>query len=375
MSSNKLPGRSQPEQVDVLIVGAGLSGLTAAYALYQQKPELNVRILEARDRIGGRILTVNDTTTGYDFDLGPTWVWPGHHHVLDLLEKLGIVLFPQYETGDAVFDRGVDVSPQRFSPPSAVMESWRLVGGVGALTERLLAGVPVNHIHLNHIVHEIADNPHGLLVSAVTPDGQRTYLAQQVICTLPPRLIADTIAFAPALPDTVITALRETQTWMGQAMKTLLVYDRPFWRDRGLSGLGVSYAGPVAQFHDASPPDGSLGALFGWLGNHSYSRSLSPAERRQAVIDQAVRMYGEEAVSVRHYVDHNWATDRFTTFPSDELAAEQEHPHYGHPLLQQPQMQERLHWSGTETSPVSGGYLDGAVYSGQRAAQRVLQSL
>ena len=158
-------------------------------------------------------------------------------------------------------------------------------------------------------------------------------------------------------------------------MKALLVYDRPFWRDRGLSGLGVSYAGPVAQFHDASPPDGGLGALFGWLGNHSYGRSLSPAERRQVILDQAVRMYGEEAVSVRYYDDHNWATDRFTIFPSDMLAAEQEHPRYGHPHLQQPQMQGRLHWAGTATLPVNGGYLDGAVYNGQHVAQRGLQSL
>jgi monoamine oxidase len=169
-----------------------------------------------------------------------------------------------------------------------------------------------------------------------------------------------------ALLAAVTLALRETQTWMGQAMKALLVYDRPFWRDRGLSGLGVSYGGPVAQFHDASPPDASLGALFGWLGNHSRGRSLSPTERRQAIIDQAVLMYGSQAAEVRYYADHNWAEDRFTTFPSHEVTAEQEHPRYGHPLLQQPQMQGRLHWAGTETA-VNGGYLDGAVASGQHA--------
>ncbi len=243
------------------------------------------------------------------------------------------------------------------------------------MTERLLAELPVSQIHLNCIVHEVAEQPHGLLVSAHTADEPQAYLARRVILTLPPRLIADTVVFAPTLPDGVMMALRETQTWMGQAMKALLVYDRPFWRNKGLSGLGVSYAGPVAQFHDASPPDESSGALFGWLGNHSHGRTLSPAERRRAVIDQALRMYGGEAAAVRHYADHNWAEDRFTTFSTGELKEEQEHPRYGHPLLQQPQMQGRLHWAGTETSPINGGYLDGAVYSGQRAAHRVLQSL
>ena len=51
-----------------------------------------------------------------------------------------------------------------------------------------------------------------------------------------------------------------TPTWMGQAMKVLVAYERPFWREEGLSGMGLSYAGPVLQFHDASPVAGSSGA-------------------------------------------------------------------------------------------------------------------
>jgi monoamine oxidase len=192
-----------------------------------------------------------------------------------------------------------------------------------------------------------------------------------VIVTLPPRLAAETIAFVPALADDLMAAMRSTQTWMGQAMKTLLVYDRPFWRDQGLSGLGVSHVGPVAQFHDASPADGSVGALFGWLGNHSRGRALPSAARERAIVQQAVRMYGPAAAAIRHYADLNWANERFTTHPHESLPADMDHPHYGHPLLQRSQMNGRLHWAGTETSPLHGGYLDGAIYSGQLLARRV----
>jgi monoamine oxidase len=160
---------------------------------------------------------------------------------------------------------------------------------------------------------------------------------------------------------------------MGQAMKVLLVYAQPFWRQQGLSGLGISSFGPVAQFHDASPADGAVGALFGWLDNTSSGRSLTPADRQHAVVRQAVRMFGPDAAAVRHYAELNWAREPFTTCPRDSLLLEQEHPQYGHPLLQSPQMNGRLHWAGTETSPVNGGYLDGAVYSGQSVAFRVLQ--
>lgn len=253
------------------------------------------------------------------------------------------------------------------------MESWRLVGGVGALTDRLRTRIPAHLVACNHTVQEVADRGQGLRVSAQTPHGSAVYLAQQAIITLPPRLVANTLRFVPALPADVVAALRETQTWMGQAMKALLVYDRPFWRDVGLSGLGVSYVGPVAQFHDASPADGAVGALFGWLGNHSPGRGLSPAERQAAILAQATRMYGPQAAALLTYADHNWARDRFTTAPAGELMAEEEHPRYGDSRLQPPQMGGRLHWAGTETSPVNGGYLDGAVYSGKRIAQRLLR--
>lgn len=82
------------ESVDLLIVGAGLAGLTAAYTLQRQAPDLRMRVLEARERIGGRILTVAASPAGSAFDLGPTWVWPGHDHVLALIDDLGVPIFP-----------------------------------------------------------------------------------------------------------------------------------------------------------------------------------------------------------------------------------------------------------------------------------------
>jgi monoamine oxidase len=358
------------QPVDLLIVGAGLAGLTVAYTLHRQAPALHLRVLEARDRVGGRILTLAHGKGNHAFDLGPTWVWPGHSHVLALVERMGVQLFPQFEAGDALFDSGGNAPAQRFSPAQTTVKAWRLAGGVGTLANRLLAGLPPDVVICNQRVYQVEEQSHGLLVSSQSPAGVDSYLAQQVIVTLPPSLVAHTMAFAPALPDPITAAMRGTQTWMGQAMKVLLVYDRPFWREQGLSGLGVSHVGPVAQFHDASPADGAAGALFGWIDNHSRGRVLLPAERQQAIVQQAVRMFGANAAAVQFYADINWADERFTTSPSEPHRVEQQDPQYGHPLLQTPQMRGRLHWAGTEISPLHGGYLDGAVYSAQSVARR-----
>ena len=75
---------------NVIIIGAGLSGIYAATLLQKH---FNVTILEARDRIGGRILTVDG------FDMGPSWVWSHQHHILQLIRENRLELFAQHTKG------------------------------------------------------------------------------------------------------------------------------------------------------------------------------------------------------------------------------------------------------------------------------------
>ena len=78
-----------------IIIGAGLSGLTTAYRLHQ-KGETGFKVLESRNRIGGRIVARN----GIDF--GATWFQTHHERVIALLDELGIEKFHQYNTGKSV---------------------------------------------------------------------------------------------------------------------------------------------------------------------------------------------------------------------------------------------------------------------------------
>ena len=83
---------------DVVVIGAGASGLTAATALHAAGRD--TVCLEARDRIGGRMLTAS--TAGSALDLGATWFWDGEERVAALVAQAGIEIFDQHLTGDTI---------------------------------------------------------------------------------------------------------------------------------------------------------------------------------------------------------------------------------------------------------------------------------
>ena len=89
---------SASEIYDTIVIGAGLSGLSAARELV--KMGKHVLVLEAKDRVGGRTYTIEDE--GLMWDLGGQWVATSQPHIMRTLEELGIETYPQYIEGNKV---------------------------------------------------------------------------------------------------------------------------------------------------------------------------------------------------------------------------------------------------------------------------------
>jgi monoamine oxidase len=161
---------------------------------------------------------------------------------------------------------------------------------------------------------------------------------------------------------------------MGSVIKVHCLYDRPFWREQGLSGQATSDTGPVGTTFDNSPHDGHCGVLVGFVEGDEARRLMRATldDRYAAVIADLVRYFGPQAAAPRAYKERSWAEEEYTRgcyagyMPPGVWTA------YGEELRRPV---GRLHWAGTETATVWNGYMDGAVSSGERAADEVLAAL
>jgi len=284
-----------------LIVGGGLSGLALAEQLETRGHDYT--LVEARARMGGRVLTQTSGAAG--FDLGPAWFWPGQPRIAALIDRLGLTRFDQFSEGALLFeDEGGQV--QRNRGFASMQGSWRLAGGLGALTECLAARLPEARKRLNAAVVQLEKTATDCRATLSTGE---EVSAQQVVLALPPR-VAARLRFAPALPAAAAQSMERIATWMAGQAKAVAVYDTAFWRDQGLSGDAMSRRGPMVEIHDASPAQGGPYALFGFIGVPPDHR-MDEAALRAALRAQLVRLFGDQAATPRDLFVKDWAQDRF----------------------------------------------------------------
>ncbi len=356
---------------DVLIVGGGLSGLSLARRL--QSLGVEYHLVEARPRLGGRIFTEAvhfEGQTGY-FDTGPAWFWPGQPRMEKLVQELGLKAFLQYAEGELSFeDERGQVSRGRGY--ASMAGSYRLAGGLSALVDVLHQHLDPDKLSRSLRVTELKQSQAKITATCVDINqNDKTITCRRVVLALPPRVAAERIHFSPALPESAITAMQGIATWMAGQAKIIAVYDRPFWREAGLSGDAMSRMGPLVEIHDASPEQGGPYGLFGFVGIPVAARQQNIESLLRASQTQLARIFGPEALNPIHLILKDWACEPDTATHLD-YSIQHSHPAYGLPHALSNLWQTCLLLSSTEVAATFGGYLEGALEAAEQAEQSIL---
>ena len=242
----------------------------------------------------------------------------------------------------------------------------RVVGGTQGISnrmaeelgERVVMGAPVSAVDWS-----------GETVALEA--GGRVFRARRAIVTVPP-VLAGRIDWRPDLPearDGLVSSMLP-----GRAIKAMAAYEEPFWRDHGLSGSATSIGSPVSMVFDNTPPSGSPGVLLSFFEASSadVAGAMPDSERRDLVIGNLMRLFGERASRPVEYIDRCWANEEFSAGCYGAFMPPGAWTKWGEALSEPV---GPIHWAGAETATRWTGYMDGAVSSGRRAAAEVVASL
>ena len=328
----------------LIIVGAGLSGLYLATLLEEK---YDVTIIEARDRIGGRIFSIEG------HDMGPSWIWSHHTAMLNLLSSMNIEIFPQYTKGYAIFDTLGKI--EHFIPQPST-PSFRVDKTLSLLIDKLHKKLKYTKIHLNENVLSVLEKEDFIEIST----DKNTLNAHKVIIAIPPRFCAN-LNFTPKLDSQILNKLSKTQTWMGNSSKCVIEFDTAFWKDQNLSGFVFSNQGPMVEIHDACTKEKA--ALFGFV-----SAMANEEQLKEDIKKQLQRIFKIDESKIGNIYLVAWRKEKFTATIEDAKPL-REHPLYG---INISLANEKILFSTTEFSNKEGGYLEGAVLKAQENANKHL---
>lgn len=359
--------------LDVVIVGGGVCGLALARDL--AKAGTSVAVFEARERLGGRVLSVLDQASGARLDLGPTWYWPDTQPVVTrLVDELELESFDQHDTGAALLLADGEKKPETRSTPRLHAGARRLEGGMASLVEALAAAVPPEAIRLGWVLRVAFDRGDHVELQFEAEGERRFITARRAVLAVPPRLLDEHVSFEPPLDVVTSDALRAAPTWMAAQAKALIGYaGEPAWRADGHSGNAfVTHEQAVlGEIFDACDARGARAALGGFFALSAEWRQAFQVGLSMLVESQFVQLFGKAVENGEQHVQ-DWATEPFTCASLDRTPPT-DLPEYGDPLLRRALMGGKLFFGASETAREGGGYLEGALVAARRIGLQLLE--
>jgi len=432
--------------VDVVVVGAGIAGLSATRQLREKGA--SVALLEARDRIGGRAKS-EEILKGLTIDLGAQFIGDSQLRISALVDEAGLTRVKPFTIGEGLYFPSHSQSAQRvkgdnlplniFQKLDLLIANWKieritkdLEGHQKHLTEisalqflqevtfgkhsrTILAHLmepeicyPLQKISAFHLVSQIQsmgglaeeressgwflkEGIGGLLthlsadlapslhlnspalkfsrksdgIEIQTP--HNLFLAKDVIVAVPPHLYEQMGLYEVITPE-IQSEIEFFQP--GLAVKTILVFEKPWWRETGLTGRSISGDGLFTATLDASPAGNSYGVLVLFSTSTSgtlLSKMDSEAERVKAAIKWLESFGSMPIPKLLSSKSVNWnagpvALGGYASAPT--LGGRMKRTELFNSI-------EGLHFAGTETATEWSSFMEGALQSAERAVARI----
>ena len=354
----------------IIVIGAGMSGLVAAYELVRVGHD--VTILEARDRIGGRVLTIRSPFSNNHFaEGGAARIKPSHNLTLGYANHFNLNLDPFYATsGDYVNmsngNREI-ISNNTYLNTSygSILrnEYLKIRGGSdllphsfynsSALNNKIYLGVPVTSIHQQN------NN-----VTVQTSNGNQ-FIADRVLCTVPITVL-NKIQFTPPLSPEKQTAMNGGYRY-APSTRVYMQFQNRFWENESLNGWGNSDI-PEEIWQPTWDLAGSTGIIMSYLRWTAAQEmdALSEEERINYILSRWENIFPGAASSLQSGVSQSWAEEEWSKGAWASPTGSQDAALANHIGL----AEDRIHFAGEHASD-DHGWMQGALFSGLRAAVEI----
>ena len=357
----------------VIIVGAGLSGLVAGYELTRAGHD--VTILEARNRVGGRVFTLRTPfSDGHFADAGAARIPLDHEMTIGYADHFELTLDPFYPESSYYVNLSGDertlisASDYLNNPPWEGFpvnrkDFVKIRGGTDKLPQAF-ADTLTDQIHLATPVESIEQNADGIIVGV--SDGTE-YSADRALCTVPLPVL-NRIQFSPQLSDAKVEASSGGYDYAAST-RVFMQFANRFWESEGLNGWGNT-DWPEEIWHPTWDRGGPRGLLMSYL---FYDRAveldqLSEENGIQHLLNRWTNVFPGvyDNIELEHSTSHSWALQEWSggawASPTEEqneaLAAR-----IG-------AAEGRIHFAGEHASNYHG-WMQGALVSGLRAATEI----
>lgn len=417
----------------MIIVGAGFTGLAAAHVLLE-RGNIDFVVLEARDRVGGRVESV-ENGLGERIDFGGQYFCDDMPEISALAKAHGKTradgLFPGrwliepativgtvddlYHRSAKIRDRANALDPDDPSiaklsvrawadeQPDAYDAQWAFLGTIEGLwcqptdllplwyfvsnDRRITNEVPELQYFLKETMHSLADDLGGELGPRLRlGEAARSikhgpgkvsirtdaglYEAEHVILAVPP-VIARRLTYDPPLP---VELCQATSAWRsGKVIKALVRYAKPFWRDRGFSG-SVFFLDPLGLYACDASRDENHAAIVVFAGGSLAEkwRRAGGEATKAAILEKLAAALGPTAAVPLDFTMRDWTDDPWSGGGYSDTIME-------FSAKDAEAIMRRglpsVTFASSELSPSYPGYIEGAIVAGRAAAKTVVETL